>query len=86
MYAGMTGAPDRTALPIAADDAEATKTAAEFLNAIGYDVVEVGPLSESWRMEPDTPVYGTPYGTFADPVGTPASAADVREAVAAATR
>jgi len=80
------GAGDRTALPIASDDAEATKTATAFLDAIGYDTVEVGPLSESWRFEPDTPVYGTPYGTYDNPDGTPAGATDVRAAVAAATR
>jgi predicted dinucleotide-binding enzyme len=80
------GAPDRTALPIASDDAEATKTATEFLDAIGYDTAEVGPLSESWRIEPGTPAYGTPYGSFDDPNGTPATTAAVRTAVAAATR
>lgn len=80
------GAADRSALPIASDDADATKTATTFLDTIGYDAVEVGPLSESWRFEPDTPVYGPPYGTFDNPAGTPASAADIRAAVAAATR
>lgn len=80
------GTADRTALPVASDDAEATKIATAFLDAIGYDTVEVGPLSESWRFEPDTPVYGNPYGSFDNPDGTPASAADVQAAVAAATR
>jgi hypothetical protein len=80
------GAADRTALPIASDDADATTTVTAFLDAIGYDTVEVGPLSESWRSEPGTPVYGTPYGAFDNPDGTPAAAADVRAAVAAATR
>jgi 8-hydroxy-5-deazaflavin:NADPH oxidoreductase len=80
------GAPDRTALPIASDDAEAAKTATEFLDAIGYDTAVVGPLAESWRFEPDTPVYGTPYGAFDNPNGTPASIADVQTALAAATR
>ncbi|MFC0112271.1 NADPH-dependent F420 reductase [Kibdelosporangium aridum] len=79
------GAADRTALPIASDDANAMKTATAFLDAIGYDAVEVGPLSESWRFEPDTPVYGTPYGSY-DTAGTPAGIADVQAAVAAATR
>jgi predicted dinucleotide-binding enzyme len=80
------GAEDRTALPIATDDAEAAKTATEFLDAIGYDTVHVGPLAESWRFEPDTPAYGGPYGTFDDPHGTPAAAGTVQAAVAAATR
>ncbi|GAB1510875.1 NADPH-dependent F420 reductase [Actinophytocola sp. KF-1] len=80
------GAADRTALPVASDDAEAITTVTAFLDAIGYDTVEVGPLSESWRIEPGTPVYGAPYGPFDNPDGTPAAAADVRAAVAAARR
>lgn len=80
------GAEDRTALPVASDDAEAAEAATAFLDAIGFDTVQVGPLRESWRVEPGTPVYGTPYGSFDDPKGTPASVADVRAAVAAATR
>jgi 8-hydroxy-5-deazaflavin:NADPH oxidoreductase len=80
------GAADRTALTIAADDPEAKATATAFLDAIGYDTVDVGPLSDSWRVEPGQPAYGPPYGTYDDPSGTPASAATVRAAVAAATR
>jgi predicted dinucleotide-binding enzyme len=81
-----TGAADRTSLTIAGDDTDAKRTATEFLDAIGYDAVDVGPLSESWRVEPGQPAYGPPYGTFDDPAGTPASADTVREAVAAAKR
>jgi 8-hydroxy-5-deazaflavin:NADPH oxidoreductase len=80
------GAGDRTALTIAGDDAEAKRTATAFLDAIGYDAVDVGPLSESWRVEPGQPAYGPPYGSFEDPIGTPASAEKVRAAVAAAVR
>ncbi|MEU7907576.1 NADPH-dependent F420 reductase [Actinoplanes sp. NPDC049118] len=78
------GAADRTALPIAGDDPDAKRAVTEFLDRIGYDTVDVGPLAENWRTQRDTPVYVTPYGTFADPVGTPADARTVREAVAAA--
>ncbi|MFC6606884.1 NADPH-dependent F420 reductase [Amorphoplanes digitatis] len=79
------GAADRTALPIAGDDADAKRTVTEFLDRIGYDTVDVGPLAENWRTQRDTPVYVTPYGAFTDPVGTPAGARAVQEAVAAAT-
>jgi predicted dinucleotide-binding enzyme len=78
------GAPDRTALPIAGDDPAAKQTVVEFLDSIGYDAVDVGPLAENWRTQRDTPVYVTPYGAFDDPAGTPADARSVREAVAAA--
>ncbi|WP_433381957.1 NADPH-dependent F420 reductase [Actinoplanes sp. CA-142083] len=80
------GAADRTSLTIAGDDAEAKKAVTEFLDAIGYDTVDVGPLAESWRVEPGQPAYGPPYGTFEDPAGTPASAEKVRAAVAEAKR
>ncbi|AGL15916.1 NADPH-dependent F420 reductase [Actinoplanes sp. N902-109] len=80
------GAADRTALTIAGDDSKAKQTATAFLNAIGYDTVDVGPLAESWRVEPDRPAYGGPYGSFEDPAGTPADVAKVRAAVAEAQR
>ncbi|MGA5299480.1 NADPH-dependent F420 reductase [Nucisporomicrobium flavum] len=80
------GAPDRTALTIAGDDADAKRAVTGFLDAIGYDTVDIGTLADSWRVQPDTPAYGAPYGTFDDPAGTPAAAAKVRAAVDAAQR
>jgi predicted dinucleotide-binding enzyme len=50
-------------LAIAADDAAAKATVAELLDSIGYDAYDAGPLSQSWRFEPDTPAYGAPYST-----------------------
>ena len=55
------GDADRTTLPIAGDDAEAKKQVARFMDAIGYDSIDVGALSESWRIEPGTPIYVWPY-------------------------
>jgi predicted dinucleotide-binding enzyme len=81
--AGSTG---RSFLPIAGDDAGAKGRASAFLDAIGYGAVDAGPLAESWRQEPGTPVYGTPYGPFSDPRGTPADEATVRAALAKASR
>lgn len=80
------GAPDRTALPIAGDDADAKRAVTEFLDGIGYDAVDIGPLNENWRTQRDTPVYVTPYGSFEDNTGTPAGAQTVRDLVAAAKR
>ena len=57
-----------------------------FLDSIGYGAVDAGPLAESWRQEPGTPVYGAPYGAFNDEKGTPASAGAIRTALAAASR
>ena len=80
------GAADRSALPIAGDDAAAKQTTTDFLNAIGYDAVDAGSLADSWRQEPGQPVYGPPYGTYGEPVGTPASADKIRETLAEAKR
>ncbi|WUD84834.1 NAD(P)-binding domain-containing protein [Streptomyces sp. NBC_00503] len=55
------GAPDRSALPIAGDDAQAKAEAARLLDLLGYDAVDTGALAASWRSEPDTPVYVRPY-------------------------
>ena len=66
------GSPERTTLPIAGDDADAKAAASEFLDQIGYDAYDVGPLAEGWRTQRDTPVYVTPYGTFEPRRATPA--------------
>ena len=55
------GDPERTALAIAGDDAGAKAAVAGFLDSIGYDAHDVGPLAEGWRFQPDTPAYGAPY-------------------------
>lgn len=80
------GAADRSYLPIAADDDDARARASEFLDAIGYGAVDAGPLAESWRQQPGTPAYATPYGPFSDPVGVPADEAAIRAALARASR
>lgn len=88
------GAPDRSALPIAGDDAAARERAARLLDTLGWDAVDAGPLAESWRFDLGTPAAGTPYmadpsagvaGLATDP-GTRAPAGKVRAALAAATR
>jgi hypothetical protein len=81
-----SGAGDRTALPIAGDNADAKAAVTAYLDSIGYDTVDVGPVAESWRQEPGSPAYGTPYGPFSDEVGTPASAAKIHTALVAAHR
>ncbi|MEV6924785.1 NADPH-dependent F420 reductase [Dactylosporangium sp. NPDC051485] len=78
------GSADRSALPIAGDDAAAKQAVTELLDSLGFDAVDAGPLAENWRAQRDTPVYGIPYGTIGVLPGTPASAQVVREALAAA--
>jgi predicted dinucleotide-binding enzyme len=50
------GAADRSYLPIAGNSARAKTTVAEFIESIGYGVVDAGPLADSWRQGTDTPV------------------------------
>ncbi len=84
------GAPDRSALPIAGDDAAAKAEVTALLGRLGYDAVDAGPLAEGWRFERDMPAYATPYFGKGPgdglPEGAPAGAAAIREALAAARR
>jgi predicted dinucleotide-binding enzyme len=80
------GAADRSALPIAGDDERAKAAVAAFLDSIGYDAVDAGSLAESWRQDAGSPASGAPYGPFSDETGTPADAAKIRTALAAAHR
>jgi 8-hydroxy-5-deazaflavin:NADPH oxidoreductase len=80
------GAADRSALPIVGDNDLAKAAVVAFLDSLGYDAVDDGPLAEGWRQQPGTPVYGTPYGSFGNEQGVPAGEAAIRAALAAATR
>ncbi|WP_329092149.1 MULTISPECIES: NADPH-dependent F420 reductase [unclassified Streptosporangium] len=53
-----SGAPNRRALVIAGDDAEAKAFATRLYDQFGFDTVDAGPLSEGWRIQRDTPGYG----------------------------
>jgi predicted dinucleotide-binding enzyme len=52
------GTPNRRALVIAGDDADAKAVVARLLDQFGYDTVDAGPLKEGWRIQRDTPGYG----------------------------
>jgi len=85
------GAVDRTALPIAGNDPGAKKQVAELLSLLGYDSVDMGPLTESWRSQVGTPVFCAPYAVTKDDryrnqPAAPASAAEISAALAAARR
>ncbi|WP_049572746.1 NADPH-dependent F420 reductase [Streptomyces sp. SBT349] len=80
-----SGAADRTALPIAGDDSRAKAEASRFLDAIGYDTVDAGPLAEGRRWQPGTPAHIL-YAGETIQVAQPGDAEKVRNALAAATR
>ena len=48
---------NRRALVIAGDDPTAKAQAAELIDGFGFDVVDIGPLAESWRIQPGMPGY-----------------------------
>lgn len=70
-----SGSADRRALAVAGDDEAAKATVTALIDELGFDVVDVGSLAESWRIEPGTRGYGPRL-----------DAAGMREALAAATR
>ncbi len=51
------GSENRRALATAGDDADAVDFVTRFYDELGFDTVNVGPLSESWRVERDRPAY-----------------------------
>ncbi|MEI3847688.1 MULTISPECIES: NADPH-dependent F420 reductase [unclassified Microbacterium] len=51
------GDPDRRALGTASDVPEAVEFVTGVYDALGFDTVSAGPLSESWRLERDRPAY-----------------------------
>jgi predicted dinucleotide-binding enzyme len=70
-----TGSPGRRALAIAGDDAVVKAQVSQLIDEFGFDVIDMGPLAESWRIEPGTPGYGPQL-----------TAEDLTAALSAATR
>ena len=52
------GTENRRALATASDFADAAALVERLYDEFGFDTVNIGPLSESWRIERDTPGYG----------------------------
>jgi predicted dinucleotide-binding enzyme len=53
------GTAGRIALPVAGDDPMGKRIVFDLVDSIGFDPVDGGTIAESWRQQPDTPVYGT---------------------------
>jgi predicted dinucleotide-binding enzyme len=51
------GTENRIALSIAGDDVQEKKTVMDLIDQIGFDGIDAGSLSESWRQQPGTPAY-----------------------------
>ncbi|MER5874285.1 NAD(P)-binding domain-containing protein [Streptomyces sp. NPDC002044] len=65
------GSADRIALPVAGDDETAKAAVRALIDELGFDTVDAGGLDDSWRQQPDTPVYGLRDGVDGRPAGVP---------------
>lgn len=59
------GSAGRIASPVAGDDARAKAVVLSLVESLGFDALDAGPLDESWRQQPGTPVYGAGLGADA---------------------
>lgn len=53
------GTPGRIAIPVAGDNEVARKVAMGLVEATGFDALDAGCLTESWRQQPGAPCYCT---------------------------
>ncbi|HTW82139.1 MAG TPA: NAD(P)-binding domain-containing protein [Terracidiphilus sp.] len=51
------GSKNRIALPVSGDDVRSKYLVMALLEKMGFDAINAGPLSESWRYQPGTPAY-----------------------------
>jgi 8-hydroxy-5-deazaflavin:NADPH oxidoreductase len=51
------GSKNRIALPVSGDDVKSKQFVMPLLDELGFDALDAGPLSESWRYQPGTPAY-----------------------------
>ncbi|WP_405639613.1 NADPH-dependent F420 reductase [Streptomyces sp. NBC_00019] len=80
------GSPDRSALPISGDDDAAKESVTTLLDRLGYDTVDAGITTQSWRIQEGSPAYVLPY--LSDPrlpwprdPGKPADVKEIRTAL-----
>lgn len=76
-----SGTAERIAIPVAGDDVDAKRVAMELVALTGLDAVDAGPLADSWRQQPGTPVYCT-----ARPAGDIPTLLEAANATAAPSR
>ena len=53
------GAAGRAVIPVTGDDPAAKAVVLELADQLGFDGLDAGPLAESWRQQPGTPIYTT---------------------------
>ena len=60
-----SGTPDRIALPVAGEDGPGRDLIHEVVDRLGFDPVDAGPISDSWRQQPGSSVYGKDFNADA---------------------
>lgn len=68
------GTPNRIALPVAGENGTGRRLVHDIVDQLGFDPVDAGPIEESWRQQPGTPVDASDF-----------DAKNVRRALAEAT-
>ena len=53
------GSRNRIALPISGDSKKAKEIVASLANDSGFDALDIGDLSNSWKQQPGSPIYCT---------------------------
>lgn len=53
------GSKNRIALPISGDSEKSKQIVASLVNDSGFDAVDIGDLSNSWKQQPGSPIYCT---------------------------
>ncbi len=56
------GTPNRIALPIAGEDGPGRELVHGIVEQLVFDPIDAGPISEWWRQQPGTPLYGIDFG------------------------
>jgi 8-hydroxy-5-deazaflavin:NADPH oxidoreductase len=60
-----SGTPGRIALPVAGADGPGKDLVFAVVDELGFEPIDGGPLDESWRQQPGTPVYGKDFDAAA---------------------
>ncbi|MGU3654977.1 NADPH-dependent F420 reductase [Mycolicibacterium sp. A43C] len=60
-----SGTANRIALPVAGEDGDGRGLVHRIVDELGFDPVDAGPISASWRQQPGTPVYGKDFDVAA---------------------
>lgn len=56
-----SGTPNRIALPVAGENGPGRQLVHDIIDQLGFDPVDAGPISESWRQQPGTPLYAKDF-------------------------